>query len=261
MIPSPSTNALSIFGLKIHAYGILIALGIFLAYQIAEKRAQKFNISKKDLEKYVYIALGTGIIGARTYHVLTNTNYYSAHLNEVFSIWNGGLGIIGGILFAATALYIATKKDKISFLNVTDLFLLVVPLAQSIGRWGNYFNQELFGKPTNLPWALEIAPQNRPLEYKQFQTFHPTFLYESILNLINFLILYKISNGTPQKGIITAVYLINYGLIRLFVESIKIDPDVSSTIGILRVPQYASLILITGGILLLIKKRRVKTLL
>jgi len=255
MIPSPPFNSINIGPLSIHLYGLIIGVAILICYQIASKNAKNQDITDPQFEKIFIFTIISAILGARVYHVATNWQYYQQFPIQIFYIWNGGLGIIGGIVFAALTLYLLSRKFKKPLFQITDLVTLVLPLGQAIGRWGNYFNQELYGKPTNLPWGLQIDSEHKLKGYEQFQTFHPTFLYESILNFLNFFLLYKLFKKTQKPGIITAVYFINYGIIRLFIESIKLDPDVSSQIGPLRIPQHLSIILIIIGLVLIRRKK------
>lgn len=255
MIPSPSISSIPIGPVVIHFYGLAIGLALVICYSILQRQAKSRDISPDLLEKIFLSTLISATIGSRAYHVITNWQYYQQFPIQIFYIWNGGLGIIGGIVFAALTLYLLSRKFKKPLFQITDLVTLVLPLGQAIGRWGNYFNQELYGKPTNLPWGLQIDSEHKLKGYEQFQTFHPTFLYESILNFLNFFLLYKLFKKTQKPGIITAVYFINYGIIRLFIESIKLDPDVSSQIGPLRIPQHLSIILIIIGLVLIRRKK------
>lgn len=254
MIPSPPFTSIPIGPFEIHLYGIIIALALTLCYYTLSKLAKNKNISQEEIDHYFFLSIPFAILGARAYHVGTNWDYYMQHLNLIPAIWNGGLGIMGGVITVIITLYILTKRKHRTFFELTDLFAIILPLGQAIGRWGNYFNQELYGKPTQLPWGVYIDPQHRLQGYENDQTFHPTFLYESLLNLCNFIFLLFICKKRPHlpPGIITAVYFINYGIIRFLVELIKIDPDVTAQIGPLRVPQYFSLLLIITGTVLLI---------
>ncbi len=259
MIPAPPLNNISLGPITIHFYGIIIALAITSCYFLATRLAKRKNISLSDFDSYIFTILPISIIGARIYHVGTNWDYYKNNMTEIPAIWSGGLGMFGAIVAGIITLYILTKIKKQSFTAILDLIAVTVPLGQAIGRWGNYFNQELFGKPTSLPWALYVDPEFRPQGLNAQTTYHPTFLYESLLNALNFAILYYAYTKKQLKaGSIVALYFINYGIIRLLIESIKIDPDISAQIGPLRVPQYISLLLILAGISTLLYLRRRK---
>jgi phosphatidylglycerol---prolipoprotein diacylglyceryl transferase len=255
MIPSPPINHISIGFVTIHFYGLIIALSIITCYIVGLRIAKYKTIKPTDVEFYFLTILPASFIGARMYHVITNWDYYSKNLQMIPAIWNGGLGLFGGVIAGITTLYFITKAKKISLFAVSDLLAVLLPLGHAIGRWGNYVNQELFGRPTDLPWGVLIDKNNRPAKYSNNSTFHPTFLYESILNFINFGILYFLyTKKNLPVGTITALYFINYGIIRFIIELIKIDPDVSSQIGPLRIPQYTSIAFILLGAAILWKK-------
>jgi len=220
---------------------------------LAFKKIKQKDITEKEFDTYFFVSIICSIVGARAYHVLANWEYYRNHLVEIIAIWNGGIGIYGGIIAGTAVLYLSTKLNKRSFFQVSDLFAVVLPLGQAIGRWGNYFNQEIFGHPTTLPWALQVDETNRPNQYKQYTSFHPTFLYESVLNLLNFLILYFLfKKKNLRTGILTAIYCLNYGIIRFVVDIFKIDPDPKSRIGIFTLSQSVSILFIAFGIALFI---------
>jgi prolipoprotein diacylglyceryl transferase len=172
-------------------------------------------------------AVPFGLVGARIYHVITDNELYfgeGKHPIDALKIWHGGLGIWGAVAFGALGAWIACRRHKVPFLAVADAMAPGIALAQVIGRFGNYFNQELFGKPTDLPWGLEIAPEHRPAGYMDFATFHPTFLYEAIWNLgvIALVILvdrrYKLGHGRAF-----ALYVAGYTLGRAWIENLRID--------------------------------------
>lgn len=244
--------------LKIHWYGVFIVTGILIGIGVGLFFAKYYQISRdKAFDLAFWVAL-FGILGARIYHVFLELPYYIDHPLNIFKIWNGGVSVMGGISFGLLTVYIFSKKEKINFWRLTAIATVGMPLGQAIGRWGNYFNQELFGLPTNLPWGIPIDFMNRPLAYISSEYFHPTFLYESIGSLFIFIVLLsfqtylikknKISNKTAQ--ISTLFYLILYSLLRFSLEFIRIDrtPEILG----LRSPQVASLIIIAISIFLLV---------
>ena len=249
---SPGDVAFSIFNFPIYYYGIIISFAIFVGYYVAYILFKKYYDAEK--AKYIidfspYLIL-IGILGARIYYCLVNFQYYAQSPLEIFNIRQGGLSIHGMILFGIIALFVFAKKYKTSFKKLADVFLCGSILAQSIGRWGNFFNSEAFGTPTNLPWKLYISPAHRPIEYLNFEYFHPTFLYESILDLIIFLILiifFKKLSKTPGK--IACLYLILYSVARIAVEACRID-SVLSIVGF-PVAQLVSFFLIIIGLVFL----------
>lgn len=241
--------AFTLFGLEVRWYGIFIACGALLAIFFGEKLIERNSRLPKDAVVDASIfALPLGIVGARTYYVLFEWDYYSAHLSEIFAIRNGGLAIHGGLLGGALAIFIYCRVKKISFIELIDMLAPGVVLAQGIGRWGNFMNGEAHGGVTNVPWAINVGGQ----------MVHPTFLYESILDVSIFLILYfYVSKRRRFPGQLAGIYLILYSIGRFFIEGLRTD---SLYIGPLRTAQVMSLIVILiGSLLLFIQPKRVKT--
>jgi phosphatidylglycerol:prolipoprotein diacylglycerol transferase len=253
MIPSPTINKITLGPISIYFYGIIIAIALLVAYKFLLKKAPHYKIDIRQLDTYFFITLPIAFIAARLYHVSVNWDVYSKNIFSVFEIWKGGIGILGGIVGGAVALYVISQRFKHKFLSVTDFFAPALALGQAIGRWGNYFNQELFGSPTNLPWALYITQENRPEQFKQVALYHPTFLYESLLNICNFAVLYWVGKKFPSyRGLVSGLYLIQYGVIRFIMELFRFDPDTSGIIGDIRYSQLFSLTFILIGMLLLV---------
>jgi len=246
--------------LRIYWYGFFIVLGVFLALLMVVFLAKKYKINKDDILDLSFYLFIFGIIGARIYDIFLEWRYYLQHPIDTFKIWEGGLAIHGGILAGILVIYFFIKYKKIKNLgeqNLLEKFFLLsslvvvgVSLGQAIGRWGNYFNQELFGRPTNNFLKMYIDPNNRPLEYLSESWFHPTFLYESIGCLIIFFILVgchwyflkKKKNGFKSTVLIVSLYLVLYSVLRFSLEFVRID-FAPTFIG-LRWPQVMSLILI-----------------
>ena len=226
MFESHSQIICTIFGIHIYFYGVILALAIILGTFVADFIGTKFFELKKevivDLSPYVVIF---GIIGARLYYCLLNYDFYLRFPTEILAIRHGGISIHGAIIGGFIGLVIFAIRHKYSIKKLTDVIAVSLPLAQSVGRWGNFFNSEAFGLPTNLPWKLYIAPQYRPIPYTENEFFHPTFLYESVLDFILFLILFNFAkNKTLKKdGNLALCYLILYSCIRIFVEHYRID--------------------------------------
>jgi phosphatidylglycerol:prolipoprotein diacylglycerol transferase len=236
MIPSPILNSITLGPLTLHFYGLVIGLAILTSYSLATKHASSHQIDTKLIDRVLLFSIPSAFLGARLIHVLGEWSYYSHHLHLIPAFWNGGLSILGAIPFAILAIFVLTKRSSVSFFKFTDFAAPYLALGQAIGRWGNYFNQELYGTPTDLPWGLYIDPQHRLPQFSNQATYHPLFLYESILNFLNFLILIWFQNQKPTTQVQrlntitpTALYLINYGLIRLLMESLKI-PDTTSPV-------------------------------
>lgn len=250
MFQSPSDIAFVIFNFPIYYYGIILSFSISIGVLSAYYLYKIFYVKKASyiIEISSYIIL-LGIIGARLYYCFVNYAYYIHQPLEILNIRQGGLSIHGMIIAGVLSLYFFAKKYKMSFLKLTDVFLCATSLAQSIGRWGNFFNSEAFGTPTNLPWKLYIAPLYRPIEYIDYEYFHPTFLYESILDFLIFIILlslFKKMSKTPGK--ITCLYLILYSLVRIFVEHFRVDSVLY--IGGIPIAQLVSILLILFALIL-----------
>jgi len=166
-----------------------------------------------------------GILGARIYYCALNYGFYLRFPTEIIAIRHGGISIHGAMLGGALGLWLFAKRHKLNPIKLCDTSVIGLSIAQAIGRWGNFFNSEAFGAPTNLPWKLYIAPQYRPIPYQDYQYFHPAFLYESILDLAVFAILLVLTKtGRLKKdGNLTLIYLILYSLVRIFVEMFRLD--------------------------------------
>jgi len=228
--------------------------------------AKKQNVSEETIFDLMFWLVLGGLIGARLYDVLLELLYYMRQPLAILKVWQGGLAVHGAIVGCAVTLFIFAKKRRLDFWLLTALVATAAPLAQAIGRLGNYFNQELIGRPTDLPWGIPIDITNRPLEYLSFQYFHPTFLYESLGNMIIFLILLLLINKTiksqdsPSRMSNVFVYLILYSVLRFSLEFIKIDrtPELFG----LRWPQIASLGLVVIALvgLVIINRRRTPAL-
>lgn len=247
-IPSPSTNSIGPFTF----YGLVIALGVVAAVMLSQRRWSARGGHDDDISTIALWSVPAGVIGARIYHVVTDWQKFSDEsFWKLFAIREGGLGIPGGMLLGVlTGLWIATRRgmDKP---GVLDAIVPGLPLAQAIGRWGNYFNQELYGRATEFPWGLEIDREHAPAEFSNsdavLPTFHPTFLYESLWNLsLVGVILWVDRKGWLPRGRLIAVYMIGYGIGRWWIESLRIDP--ANEIAGLRVNIWMSLALILGGL-------------
>jgi prolipoprotein diacylglyceryl transferase len=220
-IPSPSFNTLGPF----HLYGLCIALGVLAAVTLSAKRWENKGGDPDDIYTIAIWAVPAGVIGSRIYHVATDWKTYQDNWVDALKITQGGLGIPGGIFFGVLAGYIVVKVRKMPVLQLLDVVAPALPLAQAIGRFGNYFNQEVFGRPTTLPWGLEIDPQYRPPEYATDTTFHPTFLYEALWNVALCLLLIRLDRKRKvPPGQLFTLYVLGYAVGRLWVESLRSDP-------------------------------------
>jgi prolipoprotein diacylglyceryl transferase len=256
-IPSPANNTIDIGPLTIHFYGILIGLGVVVAAIVTQRRYAKFGGDPSILDRVILWTVVIGFLGARIAYVSTHTARFQGRWYATLFIWEGGLALFGGLTGGAlAAIYMMRKLDG-DFTMFTDAVAVGLPLAQAIGRFGNYFNQELFGTPTTLPWGLEIAPERRPAEYVEFETFHPTFLYEALWNVLITVpvILLLERRHKLAKGARFPVYMILYGTVRFLTELLRTD----TTFRLLGLSRngYVSIGAIVGGaVLLYVAQRR-----
>jgi prolipoprotein diacylglyceryl transferase len=224
-IPSPAQNVVDVGPLTIYFYGVLIAIGVIVAIVVSRKRYVRFDGSGEFFEKTAIWAVVIGFLGARAAYVLTHSGNFIDRPYAVFFIWEGGLALYGGLLFGAlTFIYLVNKHNEDLF-SLGDATAVGIPLAQAIGRLGNYFNQELFGTPTTLPWGLEIDAANRPPQFAEFATFHPTFLYELVWNafiLVPVILLLE-KRGKLAKGASFGIYVAMYAFIRFWMELLRTD--------------------------------------
>jgi len=259
-IPSPSTGVIYLGPLPLRAYSLFIILGIFVAIWLGNKRWIAKGGKPGQVSDVAIFAVPFGIIGGRIYHVATDwEKYFGSGQNwiDALKIWNGGLGIWGAIFFGGIGAWIGCKYYKIYLPPFADAIAPGIIFAQAIGRLGNYFNQELFGKPTDLAWGLEIAEKFRPQGFESFATFHPTFLYEIIWNvLIGFGLIYLDRKYKIGHGRLFALYVSLYSLGRLFIENLRID-EARLILGF-RFNVFTSLVVIVGGLIYFVISNRSK---
>jgi len=256
-IPSPSSGSLDLGPLTLRGYGLMIALGVLAAVWLTAKRFVDRSLSADHAAGIAMWSVPAGIIGARFYHVITDWGRFSGNWGEAFKIWKGGLGILGGVIVGYLAAMIYCKRANLDLRTVMDVAAPSIPLAQMIGRWGNWFNQELYGRPSELPWALEIDPENRPVQHLEQATFHPTFLYESLWNLMVVLVLIKIDRMKRlTAGMLFIVYFALYSIGRIWVEALRIDE--ATKIAGLRVNiwVFSLLLLLSLGLLFKVEWKR-----
>lgn len=255
MFSSPDSVFVNVLGVPIYYYGIILAFAIFCGVIISNTIAiKKYSLYGIIPNIATSVIIG-GIIGARLYYCALNYSIYLKNPLEIFALREGGLSIHGAILGGVIILFYQAKRNDIEFLKLCDIFALALPLAQSIGRWGNFFNSEAFGLPTNLPWKMFVKQPYRPDAYFSCSYFHPTFLYEAIADISIFLILYFVilPKNKNNSGMISAWYLILYSIVRIFIESLRID--CIKYIGGIPVPQIVSIILLICAVLFIIFKK------
>ena len=259
-IPSPEISYIDLGPVRIHFYALFILTGIVIATTLADFKLHRRGAERGSMLDIALWAVPFGILGGRFFHVITHPDdyfYEGADLLATLRIWEGGLAIYGAISIGAIGAYIGARQLGIRFLTVADAVAPGILIAQGIGRLGNYFNQELFGLPTELPWGLEIPSSNPayPNGLPDGLLFHPTFLYEMIWNLTGAaLILLLAARLNLQWGKVFALYLIVYSTGRVWIESIRIDP--SEIILGLRVNIWSALIGLTLGILIFLVQTR-----
>lgn len=265
MLSPTSSVMFEIAGFPVHYYGVILFFAIIAALFVIRYVTKKYypDVDTETLLDILPLIIICSIIGARVYYVLMDFPYYSKHLNEIIAVWNGGMSIHGGLIGGILSGIILAKINKIDFFKYADVFSYGIVIGQAIGRFGNYFNCEAFGKPCSIPFLkLYIPPQYRPFGYENFSYFHPAFLYEALWDVIVFLVLILFIRKFAAKknlksGTIFFSYLILYSTGRILIEWCRID-SVLSIFGI-AVAQFVSALIIVLSIAFLIylnKKKR-----
>ena len=272
-IQSPGDTFLNLGFLTIRWYGMLISISVIIGLFISKKLAKSRNINPQYISDILPSLIISSIIGARAYYVIFEWRQYSGNNfftsfdlfnNEIqipsfLAIWQGGIAINGGLIGGFLCILFFCKSKNIHLKTFIDILIPSIILGQAIGRWGNFFNNEAFGIPTNLPWKLFIPIQNRPIEFINYQFFHPTFIYESLWNFLIFILLitifYKQNNkSSVRPGFISCFYLIGYSLGRFWIEGLRIDPLCIGGLppfcdGGLRMAQFISIFLFSSGLI------------
>ena len=248
-IPSPPFSSFQLGPVTIHVYALTMIAGMAVAYVLGRRRFVARGGDPDDFEGVVLWAIPAGIVGARIYHVLTHWgDYVAPGVNpwSVFFVWEGGIAMFGSLLGGALGAALACRHYGVRLLGFGDAIAPGIAVAQAIGRLGNWFNQELFGRPTTLPWALEIDAANRPPGYEGSATFHPTFAYEGLANLGAAMVLVALDRRLRLwHGQVFALYVTFYGVIRFAIEPMR--TDFSYYLGPLRTNQVTALIVAVGG--------------
>lgn len=249
--PSPSTGVLHLGPFPLRAYGLLMAIAVVTAVWWSERRWLTRGGDPGVMSSVAVWAVIPGIAGARLYHVLTSLADYTDRPLDALAIWKGGLGIWGGVAGGVAGGLFYARRHHLDVPLLFDVVAPTIPLAQAIGRWGNYFNQELFGRPTTLPWALRIDPEHRPSQFAGLATYHPTFLYECLWNLGVVAVLLVVERtGRLPRGRLFAAYIALYTAGRVWIEALRVDP--APRLAGLRFNVWTSLLLLTvsSGLLL-----------
>ena len=260
-IPSPEQGSWSIGPVPVRAYALAIILGIVVAIWLGNRRYEARGGQPGLITDIALWAVPFGIVGGRLYHVLSDWQIYfgpdGRGLAAAFRIWDGGLGIWGAVLLGALGAWIGARRHHVALPPIADAIAPGIELAQAIGRGGNWFNQELFGRPTDLPWGLEISPARRPEGYEAFETFHPTFLYESLwLVGVALVVIWADRRFTLGHGRAFALYVLLYTTGRVWIEALRIDPV--NTVGGVRLNVWTSIIVGLGALVYLIWSARTR---
>lgn len=259
-IPSPTISSFDIGQVRIHFYALFILLGIVFAIVLGEIRLKKRGAPSGLILDVALWAVPFGILGGRLFHVFTHQSDYFGEgkdLLKIFAVWEGGLAIYGALILGSAAAYIGCRQAGIRFLSFADAIAPGVLLAQAIGRWGNYFNNELFGKPTDLPWGLRIDASNPafPTGLPDGTLFHPTFLYEFLWNISGVFILLMLDKRLDLRwGRLFALYIAYYSIGRFWIEDLRVDP--SEVLLGLRSNQWSAVVGVLVGLVIFIWSRR-----
>jgi prolipoprotein diacylglyceryl transferase len=247
-IPSPASSGFHLGPFDVHVYGLLYVVGLAAAVLITVRRWEAQGGSRELVYDVAMWGFPAGVIGGRLYFDLTSSGEVPAHWWGAFAVWDGGMGIWGGIALGTLVGVWRLRRAGVSVAAFMDAAAPALLVGQAIGRVGNYFNQELFGGPTSLSWALQISPAHRPMGYESFATFHPTFLYELIWNLAlaAFLVWLGHHRRIRPPGLF-ALYVAGYSAFRIFEESLRVDP--AHHIFGLRLNFYVATLLCLGGLL------------
>lgn len=258
-IPSPDQGVWNIGPLPVRAYALAIIVGIIVAVWVGNRRYVARGGQPGLITDIAIWAVPFGIVGGRLYHVITDWQLYfgpgGSGLAGAVQIWQGGLGIWGAVAMGGLGAWIAARRHHVALPPIADAIAPGIALAQGIGRWGNWFNQELFGGPTDLPWGLEIDPQYRPAEFADVTTFHPTFLYESLwMFAVAGILIWADRRFRMGHGRVFALYVLLYTAGRLWIELLRVDE--ANLIGGLRVNVWTSVIVGLGAALYLVISQR-----
>jgi prolipoprotein diacylglyceryl transferase len=249
-IPSPGSGSIHLGPLQLRAYGLMIALGVLAAVWLFGRRLEQHRIgTREDASSVAVWAVAAGVLGSRLYHVVTSwDSRFSDNPLRIFKIWEGGLGIPGGLIAGILVGVWRLRVRRLAVAAAVGAAAPAIPLAQAIGRWGNWWNQEIFGRPTDLPWALRVDDDVAvSAGYPAGTTFHPTFLYESLGNLLICVgLLWLERRVRLRPGRLIAVYLAGYAALRFGVESLRVD-EANRILG-LRVNTWMSIVVFAGAV-------------
>ncbi|GAA0942453.1 prolipoprotein diacylglyceryl transferase [Streptomyces rhizosphaericus] len=257
-LPSPAQGVVHLGPLPLRAYAFCIILGIFVAVWLTRRRWAARGHDRHEVDDIAIWAVPFGIVGGRLYHVITSPDAYFGEGGnpwKALRIWEGGLGIWGAVALGALGAWIGCRRRGVSLLDFADAVAPGLALAQSVGRWGNWFNQELYGRPTTLPWGLRIDPAHRPGASPDIATYHPTFLYEFLWNIgVAFLLIWAGRRFALKRGQTLALYAASYTVGRFWIEYLRIDE--AHTFAGLRLNDWTSITVFSAAVVLLIRSAR-----
>lgn len=255
-IPVPPFSGFDLGFTEVRVYGILIATAVLVAATWTRKRYVSYGGDGELADRVTIWAVVIAFVGARLAYIAPRTGRFVDDPLAVFQIWEGGIALFGGLTFGLLTLVVLVRRWGGNFPAFMDGLAPALPLAQAIGRWGNYFNQELYGRPTDVPWAVAIEPQNRVAPYEAFSTFHPTFLYESLANLVLVAVILRLERtGRMKRGSLIMVYAIGYGIIRFLLELLRTDTTFR-VLGLSRNAWVSVVFVLVGAVLLRWWQRR-----
>jgi len=258
MFTSPGPELVQLGPLTLRWYGLLIAAAVLIGLNLSSRLARSRELENGLISDLLPLLVLASVIGARIYYVAFEWRNYADNWTKALAIWEGGIAIHGALIAGTLTLILFCRWRRQSFWDLLDVLVPSLALGQAIGRWGNFFNSEAFGVPTELPWKLFIPYQNRPVVYADAQFFHPTFLYESLWNLALFLLLIVLFRRGQQgklklpAGALTCTYVLGYSLGRIWIEGLRIDPLCLGALppaceGGLRIAQLVSGLLMLAG--------------
>ncbi len=258
MFTSPGPELIQLGPFTLRWYGLFIAAAVLIGLNLSSRLARSRDLDNGLISDLLPLLVLASVLGARAYYVAFEWRNYSDNWIKALAIWEGGIAIHGALIAGTLTLILFCRWRRQSFWDLLDVLVPSLALGQAIGRWGNFFNSEAFGVPTDLPWKLFIPYQNRPVVYADAQFFHPTFLYESIWNLVLFLLLIVLFRRGEQgkmtlpSGALACTYLLGYSLGRIWIEGLRIDPLCLGALppaceGGLRIAQLVSGLLMLAG--------------
>ena len=254
MISVRPPEQIELGAVSLYTYSVFILIGMIVAYLLARGPAIRASLTTERLQQSLVYGLLPGLIGARLYHVFDQAGYYLDNPAQFFALWNGGLGILGGLAGGALGLWWFARQQRVSLLIMSDIWAPGVLAAQAIGRLGNWANQEAFGPPSDLPWAIPIDPLHRPLDHQEAGTFHPTFLYELVWDAIGLAIILLFRRRMEAvPGRTLGAYLVAYGSGRMMAEFFRFD---TAELAGFKLAYLVAALLIAGGLYLLLRPVR-----